>query len=200
MSQPDFIRARAYILEKMSNGLARNLFYHGLHHTIGDVAPAVERLAEMEGINGEALLLLNTAALYHDSGFLEQYTANEAIGTRIASQVLPKFRYTDAQIQVVGEIIMATQVPQRPQNLLQEIMCDGDLDTLGREDFFFTGHLLRLELAAHGQPMTVREWHTEQLAFLEEHRYFTSSAQSLRNVQKQKNIRELRRILGPAKT
>ena len=34
-----------------------------------------------------------------------------------------------------SQLILATKVPQKPKNKLEKIICDADLDYLGREDF-----------------------------------------------------------------
>ena len=75
-------------------------------------------------------------------------------------------------------------------------MCDADLDSLGREDYFATSHNLWLELAAHGTPLTLREWYERQVTFLGGHAYFTAVSRSLRESRKQKNLVELKRILA----
>jgi uncharacterized protein len=67
-----FEEAKNYILTRLRQELPRDLYYHGLHHTL-DVCQSVEDLAAAERINGESLVLLKTAAVFHDSGFLERY-------------------------------------------------------------------------------------------------------------------------------
>lgn len=200
----DFDQARYHAFVLLED-LPSNLFYHGIRHTRDDVLHAAERLAVMEGVDEEDLLLLRTAALYHDIGYLEQYVKNEPIGVRIASEMLPAFGYSRGQIERIGQIIMATQLQmvdgkfvQVPDgnDLLQQLMCDADLDSLGREDFFIIGEGLRLELGRYGMPKTLREWYEGQIAFQEAHSYFTNSAQMLRNAGKQRNVRELKEVLG----
>jgi uncharacterized protein len=196
MSAPDYERAKAYVISRLEQELTPDLTYHSLRHTLHDVLPAAQRLGEMEGISADDTLLLNTAALYHDIGYIEQYTRNEEIAVRIAAETLPDFGYSNSQIERIGQIIMATQLPQQPQDLLQSLICDADLDALGRDDFYILSFALRLELERYGQPTTLREWFERQLAFLEAHSYFTPSAQSLRDAQKQHNAQEIRNLLN----
>ena len=143
----------------------------------------------------EESLLLCTAALYHDTGYLEQYFRNELIAVRVAQETLPGFGYSPEQIESIGEIIMATRMPQAPDSCLQELMCDADLDSLGREDFLLTSHNLRQELMSHGIEMILSDWYKEQLEFLQTHSYFTPAAQSLRNDGKEDNIQRLEQCL-----
>jgi uncharacterized protein len=196
MSVPDYERARAYVVARLEQELAPDLTYHSIRHTMRDVLPAAQRLGEMEGIGDDDMLLLQTAALYHDIGYVEQYTRNEQIAVRIAAETLPDFGYTNVQIERIGQLIMATQLPQQPQDLLQSLICDADLDALGREDFYISSFALRLELERYGQPTTLRGWLERQLAFLDAHRYFTPSAQALRDAQKQHSAQEIRDMLN----
>ena len=128
--------AKKFIIEKLQNELANNLFYHGLHHTI-DVCRAAHRFAALEKISGEEYHLLMTAAHYHDAGFLHVYSAHEQEGVQIVQQVLPNYGYSSAQIDTIAGMILATKLPQSPKTHLEQIMCDADLDYLGRKDFLF---------------------------------------------------------------
>ena len=139
--------------------------------------------------------MLKTAALYHDAGFIMQYADNEGLAATLAGESLAQFGYTRAQIEAVQAMIQATRMPQRPQGLLQALLCDADLDSLGREDFLETSHNLRQELEAHGIPIPLRDWYTRQLELISTHRYFTEAARSLRDAGKQQNIAELQRRL-----
>ena len=195
MDQPDFERAKQYALERLERELPPTMFYHSLAHTRDDVVPAAERLAALEGVEGEALLLLRTAAFYHDLGHVEQYTDHEAIGVRIAAEVLPHFGYSTAHIQVVRGIIIATKLPQSPRALLEEIMADADLDVLGRDDFLARNQDLRAERVALGMLTTDEEWYSGQLEFIQTHRYFTAAARTLRDARKQQNIEEMVKLL-----
>jgi uncharacterized protein len=195
MKHPDFNRAREYALRRLHMELPPKLYYHGIHHTRDDVLPAVERLTSLAGVTGEALLLLRTAALYHDIGWIEERSGHEAVAVRIVRENLPRFGYDEGQLRAISGMIRATQVPQTPRTHLEELLCDADLDSLGREDFFVTSQLLRLEMMAQGEEIGLREWHRIQLHFLTRHHYFTAVARSLRGPGKEKNIREVRELL-----
>ncbi len=195
MSIPDFESAKQYALERLEQELTDSLIYHCLAHTQDDVVPAVERLAAMEGIGDGDLLLLRTAAFFHDLGFVEQLTDHEVASVRIASEVLPRYDYNPAQIDIIIGIILATRIPQEPHTYLEKIMADADLDLLGRDDFWTLNRALRVEQENLGQSMTDEEWYTSQLAFLRNHHYFTLSAQALRQEYKQRHIEETATLL-----
>ncbi|MBN1921457.1 MAG: phosphohydrolase [Anaerolineae bacterium] len=190
-SSPDWEGVRATLLERLARELPADLHYHGLHHTQDDVLPAAERLATQAGLDAEETLLLKTAALYHDAGFIFRYADNEVLASALAEQTLPQFGYRPEQVQVIQALIEATRMPQHPRGMLQELLCDADLDSLGREDFLETSHSLRREIEARGTFIPLQEWYMRQLEFLTTHRYFSAAARVLRDAGKQKNIVEL---------
>lgn len=195
----DFEKAKQYALQRLKTELSLGLYYHNLRHTTNDVVPATEKFAEAEGIKGEFLNLLLTAAWFHDLGFIETRDGHEAIGARIASEVLPGLGFSNEQIETIKSIITATILPQSPQTILEQIMADADLDVLGRDDFMVCNGNLRRELAAFGQEFTDLQWFSDQLRFVETHSYFTASARSLRDAGQGKNLAALKKKLEEIK-
>ncbi len=182
-----FERVKKFILDKLKKELTKNLTYHSLGH-IKDVYKAAENLSHLEGLTDEDKLLLLTAVLFHDSGFLISQKEHERLSCELAQKYLPDFDYTPAEIERICGMIMATQIPQSPKNLLEKIICDADLDYLGRDDFFTIGDKLFDELVMYGIIDNENEWNKLQVRFLEKHRYFTSSAIRLRKAKKIENL------------
>jgi len=187
----NYRKAEKYIVKRLKRELPDNLFYHDLRHTT-DVCAAVERLALMEGIEGDDIFLLKTAALYHDAGFVHQYKDNEDIGAALAKKVLPQFGYTSEQIKTIGKLIQATKVPQKPTNHLEQIICDADLDYLGGDEFHMIADKLKKELMDRGFIATDKEWDELQINFLSQHTYFTKTAIALRRDNKNARLEEVK--------
>ncbi len=195
-SSINYKKAERHIMKILKEKLPNNLYYHGIHHTY-DVVEAVERIALLEGITGEEMFVLKSAATYHDAGFVEQYAKNEPIGIRMSREILPLYGYTPEQVTDVEKLIYATIIPHNPQSHLQEIICDADLDYLGRDDFHQIADTLRLELHEREIVGDKRAWDEMQIKFLTMHKYFTKSAIKLRQVKKDKHIEEIKqRLLG----
>ena len=188
MRQSNFEQARAYALQRLERELPPALTYHSLAHTRDDVAPASLRLAAIAGISGEQRMLLHTAAYYHDIGFVMQRADHEAVGAKIAAEILPGFGYIPAQIEIIHGMIMATKLPQSPRTLLEQLLADADLDALGRTDFMVRNQALRDELAAYGAHWDDLAWAQEQLYFLGSHQYWTDAARQVRGEQKRRNL------------
>jgi uncharacterized protein len=198
MGQPDYLAARQYALARLTQALDPQLCYHSLAHTCDDVLPAAEHLAALVGLPVEELLLLRTAALYHDIGFTIRRVEHELAGVQIMAEALPSFGYSAEQIDQIGLLIMATRLPQAPHNLVAQILADADLDLLGRDDFLVRNQLLRAEIAAFEAAPSDAAWYTAQLNFLTRHRYWTAGARQLRDAQKARNIELLQRLLASA--
>ena len=182
-----FNKVQKFILGKLKKELPKNLTYHSLGH-IKDVYAAAENLAMLQSVTGDDLTLLLTAVLFHDSGFLKQQKEHERVGCEIARQYLPEYDYSPEQVEQICGMIMATQIPQTPHNKLEQIICDADLDYLGRDDFFTIGNKLYDELCMYGIINSELEWNKLQVRFLEKHRYFTPTAKKLRKVKKAENL------------
>lgn len=190
----EFQEAKAFVLKLLGTELPHNLFYHGLHHTV-DVCNAVDELAVAENVTGESLTLLRTAAVFHDSGFTRQYLNNEPVAVAIAEKHLPSFNYSKEQIAIISRIILSTSVPQKPGNHMEEIMCDADLDYLGRSDFFRISETLKKEWLAYGIVSSEEEYNLKQVRFFGDHKYFTKTAKALREPTKQSHLIELKKRL-----
>jgi len=189
-------KAKKFILIKLKKELPKHLTYHNVAHT-ERVFNSCKIIAEGEGLKGNNLKLLLTAALFHDAGFIVQQKDHEQISCDIARKHLPDYGYTDAAITCICNMIMATKMPQRPNNKMEEILADADLDYLGREDFFTIGNQLLEELSFYGIIHTEEEWDKIQIHFLENHQYFTNTATALRKKQKDDYLNMLKAKLKP---
>lgn len=187
---------KEFVVSTLASGLSPTLYYHGLHHTL-DVVDAADRLARAEGItDAESLDLLQTAALFHDIGFLFTYKGHEETGCDYARQELPRFDYDPAQIEAICGMIRATQIPQQPRTKLEEILADADLDYLGRDDFDPIAHSLYQELKARDMVTDEMTWNRIQVGFLTSHHYWTATAVATRQDGKQQRLDGLRVLVG----
>lgn len=184
-----------FVLNMLEEKLPKNLYYHNLKHTI-DVTTQVEIIGRHEGISDEEMLLLKTAALFHDTGFTRTYKDHEEAGVEIAREYLPKYDYTPEQIDFICNLIMKTKLPPKPVTLLEQIICDADLDYLGRADFIpVSGNLYR-ELRERGAiEDDIDKWNLMQIKFIEGHQYFTNSAKQMRDVNKNNQLEAIRRLV-----
>jgi class 3 adenylate cyclase len=189
-----FTDMQEMILDKLEKELPHYLYYHNVKHTV-DVVTEVELIGWGEGVTDEEILLLKTAALFHDAGHITAYDNHEYYGTLLAKDYLPKYDYSAEQIDRICELIMATKMPPKPKNLLERIICDSDLDYLGRSDFIPVSNTLYSELKELNKIGTLNDWNKIQLNFISGHQYFTKTAQNLREVNKQKQIERIMQLI-----
>jgi adenylate cyclase len=189
-----FTDIQEIILDKLERELPSYLFYHNVKHTV-DVVTEVELIGWAEGCSDEEILILKTAGLFHDVGHTVAYDNHEYYGTIIAGEMLPKYNYSPEQIERICEIIMSTKLPPKPTNLLEEIICDSDLDYLGRSDFIPVSNTLFEELKAQNKMGSLNDWNKIQVRFISGHQYFTKTARSLREVNKQLQIERIQSLI-----
>jgi adenylate cyclase len=189
-----FVDIQETILDRLEKELPGYLYYHNVKHTI-DVITEVELIGWAEGVTEEEVLLLKTAALFHDAGHTIGYDNHEDLGCGMARDFLPAYTYTPGQIDRVCELIMATKMPPKPRNLLEKIMCDSDLDYLGRSDFIPVSNTLYKELKEQDKIGSLNDWNKIQIKFISGHQYFTETARNLREVNKQRQIERIRQLI-----
>lgn len=192
----DYRAAKHFILGRLRKELSDALHYHGLHHTL-DVLKVCVALCHSEGVSGRAKTLVKTAALFHDAGFVkDKHAGHEYEGCLMARDILPKFGYAADDVEIICGMIMATKIPQSPTNLLEQILCDADLDYLGRDDFYPIGETLFEELTAYRLISGEQAWNRLQVDFLSAHRFHTKTNKQLREPVKQKYLEELKYLVA----
>ena len=183
-SKFDFFKLKKFCVQFLNDHLSSNLYYHGSHHTL-DVLQSLDQICFEEKVSPEDFFILKTAVLFHDMGYINQYENNETIGMEYSRKFLPEYGYSKIQIEKISQLILATKVPQNPKNKLEKIICDADLDYLGREDFIYISDNFFRELKENKIVKNKKEWDQIQINFIENHNYFTSF--SIDNRKKFKN-------------
>jgi predicted metal-dependent HD superfamily phosphohydrolase len=192
MTESRFQDLRAKVLDILAKDLDPKLTYHNLAHT-KDVMAQVERIAMGERVgNPNDILLLRVAALFHDTGFLHTYKHHEEMSCEIMLSHLGKGDLSDKELEKVKGMIMATKIPQTPHNDLEKIICDADLDYLGRDDFRPISEGLKLEFLEFGVIQSESQWDPLQIRFFESHSYFTDTCKQDRDPKKQIHLQQLK--------
>ena len=178
-----FTSIKKPILSRLQGELDPRLGYHNIFHTL-DVLKQAEVIAKHEKITDKhELLLLKTAAVFHDSGFLVAYKDHEEKSCEIATDNLKNI-FSKDDIKKICGMIMATKIPQTPHNLFEQIICDADLDYLGRNDFEPISKSLYQEFMTFKIIPENIIWDHIQIRFFEMHHYFTNTSVEKRNKKK----------------
>jgi len=178
-----------FLMNKLEKDLPSYLVYHNAQHTKNVIA-AAEHLASVENVSGKDLILLKTAALFHDAGFLEQAVEHEEISCEIAKRHLPQYDYSTDQIDIICRAIRDTKIPQVAEDHLGKILCDADLYYMGTDEYSLNANNLFEEFKIT-HALKAAEWQAQQIAFLSTHKYFTQTAINEREETKQINLTKL---------
>lgn len=192
----------SFLMGKLERELPKHLLYHNIEHT-KEVLTAAEHLAKTEHISEHELVLLKTAALFHDSGFLLAYNGHEEASCKLAKEILPQYDYNHKDIEEICQLIEATRLPQTPHNRLAEILCDADLYYLGTNDFAAKAENLFNERQKQNKVKNREQWLQQQIDFIGSHSYFTVSASHQLNQKKYENLSQLKQsalLLHPQET
>lgn len=162
-----------FIVNLLKYHLPINYEFHNYKHTLYVQEKAIQ-IGKYENCNEQELELLSIAALWHDIGYINTYDNHEEESCRLAQKYLPKYGVSDLNINKICGMIGATKIPQLPQNNLEAILADADLEYLGTDQAEKIADGLFLERAHLNPLLSKKEWNKVQIAFLKEHHYFTN--------------------------
>ena len=184
-----------FVISLLKHNLPENYYYHNYKHTLYVIDRALE-IGSNEGCTQEELELIETAALWHDTGYIRTYKNHEEESCLLAREHLPGFGYSPAYVEKVCSMIMATRIPQLPQNKLEEILADADLEYLGSDSFISKADELFREMQSINPKLTLDKWNEMQIAFLQNHHYFTNFCKQHKEAVKQQHLQQLLLVTG----
>jgi len=176
-----------YVFGLLQQKLPQNIYFHTAKWQ-EEIYHLVELYSRAEEISLEETLLVHTAALLMDVGYIWSYDEHENESIRFAREILPQYRYNEQQIQVVVNLIEATRGMRKPENKLEEILLDAEMSYLGRADFETLNELYFREMYEHQKVTSWDEWAKMQMVILSNHRFYTHVANVLRDVSPEKQI------------
>lgn len=197
MQETELIKqVKAYATNVLSTHLPKHFVYHNLQHT-QDVVQAATQIGNAIHLTEDEKETVLLAAWMHDLGYIESIDNHEEQSATLAKKILTDWGAPQEKIQAVQRTILATTMPQRPQDIMGEVMCDADLSHLAAPDFQQICEPLREELASlKGITFNTKEdWFQFNLAFLKSHTYFTPYGVQVLERLKKQNIKKLKKAL-----
>lgn len=194
MNYPDLSRkVQEHVLNFFHAQQDEQFVYHNLEHTQG-VVKAATRIANHYQLNERDFFIVTTAAWFHDAGYFGDYYHHEEKGAALASAFLRPEGVDEETLQLIGQCILATKMPQRANTRLEEIVCDADLFHLGTDEFPEKNKLMRREAEMKkGIHISKDDWRKGTIRLFESHHYFTDYCQLLLNDKKQEHLDKLKR-------
>ncbi len=191
--------AQKHIFQFFKERLDSIYVYHDYTHTF-ETVEAVRELGVGNELKKKELEMVQLAAWFHDTGYVDTVEGHEEASLKYARAFLEEHEYPAEKIEIIEACILSTKMPQNPKNIYEEVLCDADLHHLGSKNFFEKSSLLRLEWANRkaldGDDIGNLK---DEIAFLSTHRYHTPFAQLNLNQRKFKNVRALKENLQAAK-
>lgn len=177
-----------YVTDILINQLPDELYFHNLEHTKG-VVNAVRDIGVSCGLKECDLNIVQIAAWFHDTGYKDSYMGHEDDSITLCFDYLVQHGLDESAIIKIVSCIAATKYPQKPQDLLQRILCDADMCHLSKQDYSCYSSRLRREWEAHlDLHYTDEEWLTKNIEFLTDHTYFTAYGNVFYGPGKLKNL------------
>ena len=184
-----------YCSDILYNDKCKNLPFHNFAHT-QEVVDNVLLISDAIGIQPKETESIAIAACFHDTGFSETYEGHEEVSKRFATQYLTKAGCSQTEIEMIRSCIDATKMPQNPNDIYAEVLCDADLFHLGTTNFLYRNLLLRKEWELFCDiVMTDSEWQLLNIKFLEEHRFKTAYGMEVLEKGKQENLNKLKQLI-----
>lgn len=183
--------AESFARKTLWDDLPENMTYHSLSHTVDVVESSLE-IGRKQNVSEDDIEILQLAAWFHDLGYSKGCDNHEKVGAEMAEEFLSQKGYSEEKIQKVVGCIMATQMPQNPQNSLEQIMCDADLMHLASEDYFTKADLLHKEIEyTKSCKISEKEWMKMNEDFLNQHCFFTDYARSRYESKVKENLKKV---------
>lgn len=184
--------ASQYVSEIFSDKMSRDFVFHSFDHTRAVVMHS-ELIAGNYQLSEDDHFALIMASWFHDTGYSSgSVKTHEEESRKIASEFLARHSVSPELIDKVGKCILATKMPQSPETLIEQIICDADLFHLGTDQFAEVNKLLREEINNFKEEKIKRkEWRRNNIEFLQRHHYFTDYAKRYLEPVKQAHLREL---------
>jgi predicted metal-dependent HD superfamily phosphohydrolase len=192
--QTDLVSAaRQVATDIFQNKVSKSFSYHNLGHT-QRVVRAAEEMADYYQLQPEDRKALLIAAWFHDTGFVSgESKGHEAISVQQAGEFLKQNHADPTLTDKVIHSIEATKMPQSPGSLIEQILCDADLFHLGTDEFKANNEQLRQELIeVSKEDISKKKWRKINIAFMENHKYFTDYGKRKLQPVKEQHIEALK--------
>ncbi len=191
--QPLLEQVQQHVLALFNQQTNSRFYYHNSAHTENVVNAAIQ-IANHYQLSDEDFFIVTAAAWFHDTGYYKDCAQHESWSAQLAGDYLLTLNLDNTVIERIKGCIMATQMPQRPANLLEQIVCDADLYHLGAAGFMDKSKAMHKEVeAVKNITISKHDWRQKTIALMEQHQYHTDYCRLLLADTKAQNLKELKK-------
>ncbi|MBU2995523.1 HD domain-containing protein [Cellulophaga baltica] len=186
------LKAEEYATKLLTENLDSKFLYHNLRHT-QRVVKSTKELLNFYNLKDEENNAITIAAWLHDTGYTISPNNHEESSAKIANDFLKKLDCNPNFIETVKNLILATKMDHKPQNLLEEIIKDADCSHFAKSSYIETSEFLREELSNLGSAdYSRKQWRNKNIElFRGIHRYYTDYAVKNWQPKKDDNLKKL---------
>jgi predicted metal-dependent HD superfamily phosphohydrolase len=191
--ETELVKETRLFAEKLLQKCTMGKFpYHNHTHT-HTVVNAAREIGEKSGLEKKDLETVEIAAWLHDIGLTDgKAEGHEELGAEMARTFLLTQAVGEHRIEKITKCILATKMPQQPQTLLDEVLCDADLYHLSTDIYLEKAELLRQEFCIVKQGnINEKDWLAINIQFLKKHTYFTAYGRETLQPRQDKNLKKL---------
>lgn len=188
-------KARAFAEDRLQK-LPKEYVYHNLNHTT-EVAKAAEEIGKASELDTDAIETAVVAAWLHDTGYYMSCEQHEKTSAETARNLLTEWGANEKKIADIQRAILATTMPQNPQDLVGQVLCDADMYHLAKSDIEECGSRIREEFATIKNMKFDSDaaWLRFNIGFFKSHTYFTDYGKQVLQPLKKQNIKILKKHL-----
>jgi len=180
--------AANFVQQLLANKLPEGIRFHTVEHAKYVAGKAV-LIGSNSGLSDDELKLVELCAWFHDSGYIFKSENHEAESAKIATGFLSSKGIGETTIAQVKNCILATRIPQQPNDLLARVLCDADMAHLAETDYFERIEKMREEWNhAAEHKISRRKFHKISEKFFQQHDYFTDFAKKELQEKKEQNL------------
>ncbi len=185
--------AQSYIASYFKQSESANFLYHNYDHTLA-VVNATTQLSAYYKLSEPDNFIVQAAAWFHDMGYFVDPNDHENKSISLCENFLKEQDVDQEIIAQVKGCINATKIPQKPQGLLQQIVCDADLSHFASDSFQEKSKQLRKEMQLRcGMAISKNAWRNQTICLLEAHQYYTDYAKNNWSSKKAENLETLQK-------
>ncbi len=185
-------------LRYLQDNLNSIYHYHNAEHTL-NVCTMIAEFSENCILPENEIAALKIAAIFHDFGYLESAFDNEGLALPFMMEFCKKYGVEEKVSHRAGELIMETAFPYHPVSAAGELLCDADIEYIGRVCFFEKAGLFRQEMSALNHIYSDQQWWKLELDFLQNNQFFSTVCREKRSAGRLANIAKVKAILAAMK-
>lgn len=186
---------KEYVTTLLETKLDPQFYFHNYQHTANVVA-ASQEIGLQSGLDSGELAIIMLASYFHDTGYTIAYKDHELASVAFANDFLAKIGVDETLIAKVASCILATRFPQRPNSLMEMVICDADFYHFAMEGYLTYAQALKMEWHDKlGLQYSESQWNGINLEMLQSHQYFTPYGKNRLQERKEKNINLLKQVI-----